>query len=86
MDNNFLLGLSLDGPEDVQDAFRRDKGGAPTFARVMKAAELMTRKNVQFNTLSTVNSRCEGRGAEIYAFMRGISKYMQFLKLLQTNI
>ena len=69
VDNNFLLGLSLDGPEDVHDAFRRDKGGAPTFARVMKAAELMTRKNVQFNTLSTVNSRCEGRGAEIYAFM-----------------
>lgn len=86
VDNNFLLGLSLDGPEDVHDAFRRDKGGAPTFARVMKAAELMTRKNVQFNTLSTVNSRCEGRGAEIYAFMRGISKYMQFLPVMEHTI
>ena len=50
-DNNFLIGLSLDGPEDIHDAFRRDCGGAPTFARVMKGVELMSRTGVEFNIL-----------------------------------
>lgn len=82
-DNNFLVGLSLDGPEDIHDAFRKDCGGAPTFARVMKAVELMRQKNVQFNILSTVNARCEGRGKEVYKFISSLSPYMQFLPVVE---
>lgn len=82
-DNNFLVGLSLDGPEDIHDAFRHDCGGAPTFARVMKAAELMARTGVEFNILSTVNARSEGRGAEVYKFLRSLNPYMQFLPVVE---
>ena len=82
-DNNFLIGLSLDGPEDIHDAFRRDCGGAPTFARVMRAVELMTKHGVEFNILSTVNARSEERGVEVYKFLSGINPYLQFLPVVE---
>ena len=82
-DNNFLVGLSLDGPEDIHDAFRKDCGGFPTFTRVMKAAEMMNRCGVEFNLLSTVNARSEGRGAEVYKFLSGINPYLQFLPVVE---
>ena len=82
-DNGFLVGLSLDGPEDIHDAFRRDCGGAPTFSRVMKAVEMFTRTGVDFNILSTVNKCSEGRGAEVYKFLRTLSCYMQFLPVVE---
>lgn len=84
-DNGFLVGLSIDGPADIHDAFRINKGGEATFSRVMKTVELFHRFDVQFNTLSVVNSLSEGRGAEIYRFMRDYagSRYMQFLPAVE---
>ena len=82
-ENNFLIGLSLDGPEDIHDAFRRDCGGAPTFARVMKAVELMKKHGVEFNILSTVNARSEERGVEVYKFLTSINPYLQFLPVVE---
>lgn len=60
--NNFLVGVSLDGPEDIHDAFRLTKGGKPTFARVMETVRMFERCGVEFNTLSVVNRRCEEIG------------------------
>lgn len=82
-ENKFLVGLSLDGPEDIHDAFRRDCGGAPTFAKVMNAVDMMSSKGVEFNILSTVNARSVGRGAEVYKFIRSLSHYMQFLPVVE---
>ena len=82
---NFLVGLSLDGPADVHDAFRLTKGGRPTFDRVMRTVELFRSHQVEFNTLSVVNRLSEGRGAEIYRFFRDTvgSRYMQFLPAVE---
>lgn len=82
-DNNFLVGISIDGPEDIHDAHRFDAGGQPTFARVMKAIEMMYRSRVEYNTLSTVNVHSEGRGHEVYRFLRQISMFMQFLPVAE---
>lgn len=82
-ENDFLVGISLDGPEDIHDAFRRDCGGGATFARVMRAVDLMTQKKVEFNILSTVNARSEERGVEVYKFISSISRYMQFLPVVE---
>lgn len=83
--NGFLVGISLDGPQDIHDAFRRTKGGAPTFEKVMEAVSLFHSEGVEFNTLSVVNSLCEGRGGEIYRFLRDKvrSRYMQFLPAVE---
>lgn len=80
-ENGFLIGLSLDGPEDIHNAYRMTKGGKPTFATVMGAVRMLQRHGVEYNTLSVVNHLSEGRGAEIYRFFRDDvgSRYMQFL-------
>lgn len=83
-DNNFLVGVSLDGPQDIHDAFRRDKRGRPTWERVMASVAMLKRHGVEFNTLSVVNSRCEGRGKEIYSFLKSVgSHFMQFLPAVE---
>ena len=54
-DNNFLVGLSMDGPQAMYDAYRVDKAGAGTFSRVMQAARLMLEHGVEFNILCSVH-------------------------------
>lgn len=82
-DNNFLVGISLDGPQDIHDAYRRDCGGAPTFTRVVKAIETMSKNNVEYNILSTVNKRSEGRGVEVYKFLTSLGNFIQFLPVVE---
>ncbi len=81
---NFLVGISIDGPQDIHDSFRLTKSQKPTFKEVMAAVDLFKKHGVEFNTLSVVNKRCEGRGAEIYRFFKRLgSKYMQFLPAVE---
>ncbi len=83
-DNNFLVGVSIDGPQDVHDKFRKDKGGNPTFLKVMRGVELLHRYSVDFNTMTTISKAGEGRGLEIYMFLKNIgSHYMQFMPVLE---
>ncbi|MBR1782671.1 MAG: anaerobic sulfatase maturase [Bacteroidales bacterium] len=83
-ENNFLVGLSLDGPQDIHDRYRLDRGDAPTFSRVMAGLKLLREQGVEFNTLSTVNRAGEGRGAEVYQFLKETgSRYMQFLPVVE---
>ena len=84
--NNFLIGLSLDGPKEIHDAYRHDRGGQPTFDRVMRGLEMMATSGVEYNTLSTINDRCAGQGKRVYQFMRSISKYMQFLPVVEHTL
>ena len=79
-DNRFLIGISIDGPRNVHDTYRVNKAGAPTYNKVIDAINLMVRHRVEYNTLSVVNNLSEGRGAEIYLFLKSVgSRYMQFL-------
>ena len=84
--NNFLVGISIDGPKDIHDAYRHDRGGHPTFDRVMRAIEMMAVGGVEYNTLSTINNRCAGQGHRVYGFMRSISRYMQFLPVVEHTL
>ena len=83
-DNRFLVGISLDGPASIHDRCRRDKGGRPTFARVAAAVERLRRHGVEFNTMTTVNRYSEGRGREVYRFLKSLgSRYMQFMPVVE---
>ncbi len=83
-EHQFLIGISLDGPRDIHDSCRLNKGGQPTFDKVMRGVELMAKHGVEYNTLSTVNRKSEGRGVEVYRFLKSIgSHYMQFLPVLE---
>ena len=54
-ENNYLIGLSLDGPRELHDANRVDKKGSPTFDRVMRGLRLLQKHGVEYNILTTVN-------------------------------
>ena len=83
-DNNFLIGVSIDGPKDIHDKFRKDKGGFPTFDKVIKGIGILQRCGVQFNTMSTINKASEGRGLETYQFLKHIgSSFMQFMPVVE---
>ena len=83
-ENNFLVGVSIDGPQDIHDKFRKDKGGNPTFLKVMRGVELLHRYAVDFNTLTTISKAGEGRGLEVYSFLKNIgSHYMQFMPVYE---
>jgi uncharacterized protein len=79
--NNFLIGLSLDGPRAMHDTYRVDKGGQPTFDKVMRAARLMQQHKVEFNILTTVNSANAGHPVEVYRFLRD-EVGTQFIQLI----
>ena len=83
-ENNFLVGVSIDGPQDVHGKFRKDKGGNSTFLKVMRGIELLHRCAVDFNTLTTISKAGEGRGSEVYRFLKNIgSRYMQFMPVYE---
>jgi uncharacterized protein len=69
-ENNFLVGLSLDGPREIHDQYRVDRHGGGTFDRVMETAALFSRRGVQFNVLSVVTDASAAHVREIYAFFR----------------
>ncbi len=83
-DNRFLIGVSIDGPRDIHDAYRVNKEGRPTFDKVMDGINQMAKFRVEYNTLSVVNDKSEGRGAEVYQFLKSIgSRFMQFLPAVE---
>ncbi len=83
-DNNFLVGISIDGEEHNHDHFRKTGSGGPSFKRAMKGIELLHRHNVEFNTLSCVNSYNVNYAMETYRFLKRIgSGFIQFLPVVE---
>lgn len=83
-DNDFLVGISIDGPDFIHNRYRKDKEGLSTFDKVIRGVECLYRANVQYNTMTTVNKESEGKGLEVYMFMKSIgSHYMQFMPVVE---
>jgi len=82
--NNFLVGVSIDGPRELHDVYRVDKRQKPTFDLVVRAIELLKRHTVEFCTLTVVNRRNSTRPLEVYNFLKEIgSRFVQFIPLVE---
>ena len=83
--NEFLVGLSLDGPRAMHDAYRVDKGGQGTFDKVMRAVRLIRKHNVGFNILATVHAGNAVRPLEVYRFFRDEvrTQFIQFIPIVE---
>jgi uncharacterized protein len=68
-DNRFLVGLSIDGPQELHDRFRVDKGGRTTFEKVFAAGQLLQKYKVPFNTLTVVNRVNAKKPLDVYRFL-----------------
>lgn len=84
-DANFLVGLSLDGPRQMHDAYRADKGGNSTFDKVMRAVRLLQKHNVEFNILTTVHAANADHPGVVYRFLRDVvqAQFMQFIPIVE---
>jgi uncharacterized protein len=84
-ENNYLIGLSLDGPRELHDANRVDKKGSPTFDRVMRGLRLLQKHGVEYNILTTVNRINAAHPLEVYRFLRDEVKttWIQFIPVVE---
>ena len=86
-ENRYLVGLSLDGPRELHDAYRVDKAGHPTFDRVLHAARLLQEHDVEFNILCAVSAANVMHPAEVYQFFRDDvgAQFIQFIPIVERN-
>ena len=83
-ENHFLVGVSIDGPTDLHDAYRVDKHGEPTFDRVMQGLEALKRHGVDFNTMTVVSRANSQHPQRVYRFLKEIgSTFLQFIPLVE---
>lgn len=83
-ENNFLVGISIDGPQEFHDEYRRDKMGRPSFHRVMKGIELLKKHGVEFNCMAVVNDYNVDYPLEFYRFFKEIEcQYVQFTPIVE---
>ena len=82
--NNFLIGISIDGLQELHDTYRIDKGQQPTFDVVMRGIEHLKAAEVRFNTLTVVNRTNSYHPLEVYRFLKHIgSGFMQFIPVVE---
>ena len=82
--NNFLVGISLDGPGKIHDRYRQDRGGKGSFSRAMKGLELLRRHGVEYNIMACVARETAAHPREIYDFFRGEGvEFIQFFPIVE---
>jgi uncharacterized protein len=83
-EENFLLGISIDGPEAIHDHYRVHRNGQGSFHEVMQGLELFKKHDVSFNTLTVVNAHNVNHADEIYTFLKDIeSTFWQFIPIVE---
>ena len=84
-DEEFLVGVSVDGPREMHDAYRVDKGGKPTFDRVMRGLDALHRAGAEWNALTTVHHANEEHGAPVYRFLRDDlgARFIQLIPIVE---
>jgi uncharacterized protein len=84
-ENNYLIGISIDGPRELHDTYRLDKGGRGTFDRVMGGLRLLQKHGVEHNILVAVNRTNADYPLEVYRFLRDEAKttWIQFIPVVE---
>ncbi len=83
-EHGFLIGISIDGPKEIHDRFRRFRGGQDSFEKVLNGLEVLRKHHIDFNTVTCVHSANSYKPLEIYHFLKEIgSKFMQFIPIVE---
>ena len=82
--NNFMVGISIDGPQEIHDRYRRDRAGKGTFEMVMRGLRLLQKHKVDYNVLACVARETAKRPLDVYRFFRneGI-EFIQFAPVVE---
>ncbi len=83
-DNNFLIGISIDGPRHCHDIYRKTADQRPSFAQVMRGIDLLKKHGVEFNVMGVVNDYNVGYPLEFYRFFKEIdARFIQFAPIVE---
>ena len=83
-ENNFLVGISIDGPQDFHDEYRKNKMGAPSYRKVMQGISLLKKHDVQYNCMAVVNDYNADYPLEFYRFFKEIGcEFLQFTPIVE---
>lgn len=83
-ENRFLVGISIDGPQEFHDRYRRTQAGKPSFDEVMRGIRLLQKHGVEWNAMATVNACNVGNPLAFYRFFREIGcRYLQFTPVVE---
>jgi uncharacterized protein len=83
-DNRFLVGISIDGPQNLHDAYRQSSRHQSTWQQVMNAIELLNKYDVMWNAMATVNHLTADEPQRFYRFFRGIGcQFLQFTPVVE---
>lgn len=83
-ENSFLVGVSIDGPEDLHNRYRLDRNGNGTFRDVMAGIEHLKAAGVEFNTLTVVQENNAKYPERVYTFLKSIgSTFLQFIPIVE---
>ncbi len=84
--HRFLVGLSLDGPADLQNEYRVDSAGRPQFDRVLRALNTLRKYGVPFNILTVVHRANAARPLEVYRYLRDAgARHLQFIPAVERS-
>ncbi|MGD0197278.1 MAG: anaerobic sulfatase maturase [Solirubrobacteraceae bacterium] len=85
--HEFLVGISIDGPRGLHDAYRVGKGGRPTFDRVLRGLQRLRRHGVDWNVLATVHAANGDSGRSVYRFLRDEldARFIQFIPIVERS-
>ncbi len=84
--NQFLVGISIDGPRELHDRYRLNRRSGGTFDRVLHGLELLKKHHVEFNTLAVVHRHNSRYPLEVYRFLKEIgSRFMQFIPIVERS-
>ncbi|NQT36077.1 MAG: anaerobic sulfatase maturase [Planctomycetes bacterium] len=82
--HNFLVGISIDGPADLHDKYRRDKKGDGTLGRVTAAVQRLSEHRVEFNALTCINRHNADHPLRVYRFLRELGvRFIQFIPIVE---
>ena len=83
-ENNFLVGISIDGPQEYHDEYRKTGTGRPTFRQVMKGIDLLNKHGVEWNAMAVVNDYNVEDPLGFYHFFKDINcRYIQFSPIVE---
>ena len=83
-EQNWLVGVSIDGPQEFHDEYRRTKTGKPSFKKVMEGIRLLNRYEVEWNALAVVNDFNADYPLDFYNFFKEIEcRYIQFTPVVE---
>ena len=82
--NDFLVGISIDGPKHCHDRYRKTRDHKPSFFQVMKGLSLLKKHKVEFNVMGVVNDYNVDYPLEFYRFFKDLGcHYIQFAPIVE---